>query len=490
MPGLDLPVSDSPARLGVAHWLWTGEAVRGDWIHYNGGNHPWYGLGQSLVLLPFDIVATGITHLAGISGEGEPGWRFLIVAYLAFPLINGACVATSYALLMRLGFDRRTSLVGTFCLLSCTTLLWHFQNNQENPLHLLLIMGALCAALSCRRGDQRRGLTLAFAIAGFAVLLRLTAIVDVAAVFAIVVVANAGPSVAGQYFTQRFRAAVNVAIIAIPVVGFYLFIDRAYHYVRFGEVGSTYTHLIGAQMRAANASLPASFPFCVPFLQGASGFLFSPAKSIFLYDPLLLVIAIFVITGWQGLSAIVRTSFIVFALALAGTIAAYSSFYCWSGESSWGARYVSVSTHLLCLIGAAIVYSGFQRSRQHGRLLVAVPILVLMVCLQASSLLYPSYIELTQAGLHELPTHPTPALIERQGYYPHAIMRFENILTATGPANDFRASSARGVLWLLPLSPLEYLSPASRLALRTAWALLFSGLILLATRLFASTSKE
>lgn len=490
MPGLSLPVSDTPARLGVAHWLWTGEAVQGEWIHYNGGNYPWYGMGQSLVLLPFDLVATAFTQLAGVSGEGEPALRFLLVSYMAFPLVNGLCAATSYVLLLQLGFDRRTSIVGTFCLLSCTTLLWHFQNNQENPLHLLLIMAASSVALSCVRGNQRLRLTLAFVIAGFATLMRLTAVVDYAAVFAIAVGASAGPSIPGQFFRQNLRAAVNVSVIAIPVGVFYLFIDRAYHYARFGEVGSTYTHLIGAEMRAAAPSLPASFPFCVPFLDGAAGFLFSPAKSIFLYDPLLLVTLIVVVAGWKELNTMVRTSLLAVTLALAGTIAAYSTFYCWTGESSWGARYVSVPVHLLCLIGAAIVYSRFHRRRERGRQLVAVPILVLTVCLQLSALVYPSYIELTQAGLHELSTTPTPEMIARQGYYPHFVMRFENILTAAGPADDFRASSARRVLWLLPLSPLEPMSPAWRVALRTAWALLLSGVILVATRLAVATAKE
>src|ERR1700722_15592763 len=70
----ELGTSDTTHRLQVAHSLWTGEPqvfpeeYPEFGIHGRGGRlDPWYGLGQSLPMLPADLIGSAASHL--------PFWR-------------------------------------------------------------------------------------------------------------------------------------------------------------------------------------------------------------------------------------------------------------------------------------------------------------------------------------------------------------------------------------------------------------------------------
>jgi hypothetical protein len=58
--------------------------------------------------------------------------------------------------------------------------------------------------------------------------------------------------------------------------------------------------VLGKQARPAGA--PLSYPFSYPFWKGALRTLFFPDKSVFLFDPLLLVVALLVVLKWRPLS--------------------------------------------------------------------------------------------------------------------------------------------------------------------------------------------
>ena len=71
-------------------------------------------------------------------------------------------------------------------------------------------------------------------------------------------------------------------------------IDRWYQYYRFGSFFDTYVSVFAQQSREMNPSLPANYPFEIPFHVGFFGALFAPEKSIFLFDPLLILIVLVV----------------------------------------------------------------------------------------------------------------------------------------------------------------------------------------------------
>src|SRR6202034_1586278 len=71
----ELGTSDTTHRLQVTHSLWTGQPqVFPDeypefGLHGRGGRlYAWYGIGQSLLMLPADLVGSAASHLPFLSG--------------------------------------------------------------------------------------------------------------------------------------------------------------------------------------------------------------------------------------------------------------------------------------------------------------------------------------------------------------------------------------------------------------------------------------
>jgi hypothetical protein len=98
-----------------------------------------------------------------------------------------------------------------------------------------------------------------------------------------------------------------------------------------------------------------NFPWSTPFHTGVLGALFQPEKSIFLFDPLL-VLAIFLLAWlWKRLTPEVRAYGGASLLLLLGYICFYARYTFWSGDFAWGDRYVSTTVELVALIAVPLL---------------------------------------------------------------------------------------------------------------------------------------
>ena len=138
-PG-DLGSSDASYRLQASHSLWTGEpqvlpndADLSFPIGRNGLRQIPWGIGQSLVMLPADIVVSSAASLLHVPATVEPKLRQAGVGYLIFPLISATIVAFAVLVLSRLGFSRGQSLTGGLALLFCTSLLPYTRGSSRCP---------------------------------------------------------------------------------------------------------------------------------------------------------------------------------------------------------------------------------------------------------------------------------------------------------------------------------------------------------------------
>ena len=75
----ELGTSDTTHRLQVTHSLWTGQpqVLPNEYpefgLHGRGGRlYAWYGIGQSLLMLPADLIGSAASHL--------PFWRDYVIA--------------------------------------------------------------------------------------------------------------------------------------------------------------------------------------------------------------------------------------------------------------------------------------------------------------------------------------------------------------------------------------------------------------------------
>jgi hypothetical protein len=154
---------------------------------------------------------------------------------------------------------------------------------------------------------------------------------------------------------ELWRRFVAYCKIAVPVYLFFLAIDRVYQLYRFGSFTNTYVAIFAREFRQRDPSLPANFPWSTPFHVGVLGALFKPEKSIFLFDPLL-VLAIFLLARlWKRLTPEVRSYGVTSLLLLLAYICFYARYAFWAGDFAWGDRYVSTTVEVAALVAVPLL---------------------------------------------------------------------------------------------------------------------------------------
>src|SRR5579862_5007147 len=144
----ELGTSDTTHRLQTTHWLWTFEpqVFPNEYpefgLHGRGGElFSWYGIGQSLLMLPADVLGTWISRWQIFSGYGDdPAVRSIVVAYSTSVLVNVLTVLIAFRLLRQLRFSVNQAVLGILALMFCTTHLHYTQNMQENNYIMLLTL--------------------------------------------------------------------------------------------------------------------------------------------------------------------------------------------------------------------------------------------------------------------------------------------------------------------------------------------------------------
>jgi hypothetical protein len=109
------------------------------------------------------------------------------------------------------------------------------------------------------------------------------------------------------------------------------------------------------ERRLLDPSLPANYPFENPFHVGFLGALFAPEKSIFLFDPLLVLTMVITTLGWKRFRPEIRAYLITGFLLLLAYICFYAKYTVWSGDFAWGDRYVSTAAELVAFISVPLL---------------------------------------------------------------------------------------------------------------------------------------
>jgi hypothetical protein len=365
----ELGTSDTMHRLQTAHSFWTAEppVFPSEYPEFGlvgrGGRlYSWYGMGQSLLMLPADIAGTFLEKLpvfADYNGN-DPSVKDIFVSFAANALIAVLTALLACRLLGQFGFDDKQSTAGVLALFFATTHLHYTQNMSENNYILLLALAGLSFQYEWLRTGSRRALAIGSAALGLNLLTRLTTALELlaCAVFLLLtlLLERAGAK-------TILRRALEYARTAFPIYAVFLLIDRLYQFHRFGSFVNTYLTVFGIQQRQLNPSLPPTYPFEGKFLSGFLGPLFSPEKSIFLFDPLLILALVATICLWKRLAPAVKAFTIAAWLLLFGYICFYATYTVWSGDFAWGDRYVSTAAQLATLLALPIVLRHLRSQR-------------------------------------------------------------------------------------------------------------------------------
>src|SRR5713226_7234086 len=357
----ELGSADTMHRLQTAHSFWTTEPAvfPSEYpefgVHGRGGRlYDWYGLGQPLLLLPADIAGAYLETLpifADYNGP-DPTVRDVFVTYTVNILISVLTALICLRLLDRLGFNVAQSVAGVLALLFCTTHLHYTQNMMENNYIMLLTLAGFSFQYEWLRTGSNRALFWGCAALGLSLLTRLTTGLDLMAGGVFILLVLWLERVPGRELWHRFVAYCK---IAAPVYAFFVFVDRLYQFYRFGSFTNTYVSLFAKEQRAMDPTLPANFPWSTPFLEGVLGPLFKPEKSIFLFDPLLVLGILLLALLWNRLSPEIRAYGVASLLLVLGYICFYARYTYWAGDFAWGDRYVSTSVELAALLAVPLL---------------------------------------------------------------------------------------------------------------------------------------
>ena len=397
---------DTSRRYQVTRALWRGEqpVPMVDFPDYgllapDGRIHAWYGIGQSFVTLPADLFAGGITRAAGLSDPLRAKLEMALVAFLTFPLLAAANALLAYTVLRRIGgFSERVAAYGVLGWVFGTTFLHYAQVHFENSLDLGLCLVVALAAFHWAESGSRRALALAGVAAGFNVLTRLTTLIDASLIAAAALVAAWPRPAESAWFRARVK---DLVLVFAPIVVVALGFDRAYHVARFGwsSALTTYIHLFGEHARRLDPSLPAEYPFSGAFSEGFLGPLVSANRSMFLFDPLALLVIVLGVIALRRTN--LRRSALVFVAAAFACVVArlllYSTYAHWNGSTSWSNRFTLTPLHMALVF----VVPRFLAVRQR----LARPLRVAWGLVFAASVLLQVLSVLVNANLEDIQAH-------------------------------------------------------------------------------------
>ena len=416
----ELGSADTMHRLQSTHAFWTSEppVFPNEYpefgVHGRGGElQSWYGIGQSLLMLPQDILGTMIENLPIFDDyDGtDPTVRNIFVSYTTNILIAVLTALVCFRFLRQLGFARNHAIAGVLAMLLSTTHLHYTQNMMENNYIFLLTLTGFSFELDWLRTSDRRSLLFAAGAFGLNLLTRLTTGLDLVAGIIFIPLVLWFEGGRGHQLWRRFR---DYAVVAVPVFCFFGLLDRLYQFYRFGSLTNTYVSVVAHEMLQRHPDWPGTYPFETRFHVGFFGALFAPEKSIFLFDPLLVLALVLVLVHFRRLAPPVRAYSVVTCLMLLAYICFYARYTVWSGDSAWGDRYVSTTVELVALLAVPLL---LRYRSEAGRTiwLLGLVILALSTAVQLASLAF--WLPLERYQMETLP-HPTFVIA----------LRFKNIL--------------------------------------------------------------
>lgn len=399
---------DTLNRLQVTRSLWTNtpqvlgsneDSKEFSAIGRDGNRYVTWGIGQSLVMLPADIFAHSLTKALKLQEGNANKLTSGIVSYLTFSLINILAIVVSFQFLKKLDFNTKQATYGALSLLFCTSFLHYSQTHQENSLDFLMTISGYLFHLLWLGSNSILFLWIGLSASGFDLLIRLPLAINSisVAIFTGIQLYFQSKSTANDLNYIK-KSVIKYLTIAAIVYIFFLGIDRFYHWIRFDTFSGSYTAIWAEQMKSMNPNLPKSFPFSVPFIEGFLGFLFAPEKSIFLFNPLILVTLYISIKNWGNISYNIRAFLISLIFLLFATIVTYSSWFLWGGGGAWGARYVTTASQLISVVAVPLAIKfNFKKTIE---IIVFKSTILVSLLLQLSSVLFDFNLELVQNDAH------------------------------------------------------------------------------------------
>ncbi len=356
----ELGTSDTAHRLQTTHWLWTSEpqVFPNEYpefgLHGRGGRlYSWYGIGQSLLMLPADLLGTWIAHWPIFSDYGDdPSVRSIVVSYATNILVNILTALIALRFLRQLRFGMKESVAGVLALLFATTHLHYTQNMMENNYIMLLTLTGFSFQYEWLRTDNRRALFWGSCALGLNLLTRLTTGLDLmaAGVFVLLVLwferSRFGSSVAacpGLHQSRRSGLCIlSPGRSCLPVLPLRILHQHLRFDIRLGisPAGSNAPRELSLEHALSHwfprRAIPAGEIYFSLRSSSRAGY-FPPGMAV------------------EAPDSRVRAYGATSLLLLLAYISFYARYTYWAGDFAWGDRYVSTTVELVTLVAVPLL---------------------------------------------------------------------------------------------------------------------------------------
>ncbi len=361
---VDLPAGVTPL---------SAQGTDGRWYSF-------YGPGQSVCLVPFVWAGRALAAAPlPLATSADMGGQFL-ASVIFFPVCGALAAVLLYGIV--LDATGRAKLARWIALIfAVATMHWqHTINTYEESQVAVCVLAALWAFQRAWRGGGWRYLLVGFAAVGAGACFRPSSVVLSGPMAAVALGADLVRRSGAAVRWRRFGQWTAAAVVAM---GPFILALMAYNHARFGSPWRT-GYVAAHQAMGDGVEL-----FATPLWTGLTGMLASPGKSVFLFNPVL-ILGVF---GFVGLWRRQRALAAVVLAASVCTVVFHSRYTYWSGDLAWGPRLLASAMGLAALT----LIPPLQWRR--GRWLV-VAVVALSVCVQLASVVYSFGLEFYQDRRH------------------------------------------------------------------------------------------
>ncbi len=373
------------------------------------------GLGQSLALLPFAGLGLILEKVTPISSDVSDLLAQFLASVILFPAVGAAAVWIFYRLILSLGFGEKASLIAA-AVLGFATMHFHYSvNTQEQTQIALLLVLAMLFMVKYYQHRRVVYIWLFCVVLGICFLFRPSSASVVLPIYLVVV----GGDIFVSEKTLWARQVGKWLAAGVCGMGSFLALLGWYNYVRFGSVFESGYGLSTATSLGGHGLFESS---PLPTL---AAMLFSPGKSIFLYNPVLLLFPL-CIYGFYRRHKVVA---LAITAAIVSNFVFHSFFTAWAGDYAWSIRYqVPV---LPFLILPMVVLFGTP-AKAIPKILV-ISLISISCVLQLASVVYNFNLEFVQNPNH----HVIAGDYVWDWSQSHLRKRFENIIGHIAGKRDF-----------------------------------------------------
>jgi hypothetical protein len=396
-------------------------------------------------MLPFAAMGLAIEKVARITPRTADLTAQFFASVILFPAIGAAIVWLLYRLVLLLDYDRKTAIFSS-AVLGFATMNFHYSVNTQEQTQVALLL-VLALFLMVRYYQERRFIYawLFCVVLGMCLFFRMTSAVTIFPVYLIAVVNE----VLGSGKKDILKVIAKWFLAGVLGIGGFVIVCGWYDYIRFGNIFESGYGLV------ADTVLSGHKMFESAPLPTLAAMLFSPGKSIFLYNPVLLLLPLCVYGFYRRHKVVALAMF----SAILGDFVFHSFFTAWAGDYAWSIRY---QVPLLPFLVLPLVVLLSRPVRMAVKILVISLILVSSV-IQAASVVYNFNLEFVQ--------NPNHCIIPDRWVWDwsqsHLRMRFENIIRHIAGNQDF--SSVK----VINEEPLLLRSNHTEESVRTAYTLNF-----------------